>query len=150
MRRFVKFQADCEPGQEQAQPAEAVEPRLALLREKYPEVEKLTLDGVSPAGVTGTVYFEDGILPDINQLRMAGEEAFGSHFKTLEMVHAVAGNRALNVVCRACHARIGEVPGYLGAVAAGPAGEADINERIEEIRSAHLRQAHPDIDPGTL
>jgi hypothetical protein len=149
MRRFVKFQAGFEPPQPAAA-EEAVAPRLALLREKCPEVEKVTLDGVSPAGVTGTIYFEDGILPDLNRLKLAGEEAFDSHFKTLELVHAVAGKRTLDVVCRACHTKIGEVPGYLQAVAAGPAGEADINERVEEIRSAHLQQAHQGIEAGTL
>jgi hypothetical protein len=150
MRRFVKFQAPLGPGQQQARPGEAITQRLALLREKYPDIEEITRDDVSPVEVTGTIYFGDGILPDLNQLKLAGEEAFDSHFKTLEMVFAVAGNRTLGVVCRACSRKIGEVPGYLEAVAMGPTGEADISERIDEIRSTHLQQAHPGIEPGIL
>jgi hypothetical protein len=149
MRRFVRFQASL-TGQPQAPTDEALAERFSLLREKYPEINEVTLDEPRTEAVKGTIYFEDGVLPDLNELRLAGEESFDGNFQTLEVVYAVAGNRTLDVMCRACQTKIGEVPGYLEAVAAGPPGEADINQRIDEIRSAHFRQAHLGMEPGTL
>jgi hypothetical protein len=160
MRKLVRFEAAFHTGVAQAGASDLVVEKLAELKRLYPDVDAAQLENMShghPARpgaqykvhLDGTIAFRPGVLPDWEQLNRAGEECFGfEDFKAVPMVRGFPGPSSLEVHCRMCGRKVGEITDGAGGAAACRNGE--VEERVDAVRQSHLAEQHPEADPGLL
>lgn len=103
--------------------------------------------------LSGTIFFKPGAQPNLPDVDRTGQECFDYDFRTLPLFVLDTTSKTATtapILCRKCRIRIGEVPNYLRLVVGGPAGEAQLRDMVVRAGTAHVREAHVNIDPATI
>jgi hypothetical protein len=160
MRKFVRFKAAFQTGARQAEVGEVVADRLAELKYLYPDIDETRVENMSHGHaakaaahykihVDGTIAFRPGLLPDWDRLNRVGEECFGfEDFKAVPMVRGFPGIASVEIHCRMCGRKVGEIKEQLPGATAG--GNHGMEEQVDAFRTSHLAHQHPEVDPGLL
>jgi hypothetical protein len=103
--------------------------------------------------LTGTIFFKSGRKPNLAQVERAGQQCFDYDFRVLPFFVLDTTSKTATsapILCRKCRTRIGEVSNYLRLAGGGPSGEAQLRKQVSEAGVAHVRDAHPEIDPTSV
>jgi hypothetical protein len=160
MQKRVRFEAGFHLRGQPGEIGELMLEKVAELKHLYPGIDEVRVEDSyhdrTPHGsagykahLDGVILFQPGFRPDLERLTHVGEECFGyENFRLLPMMASSAGDSTLEVHCRVCGCKIGDVADHAALAAAGKKDQ--IEERVDGLRREHLRQKHAEIDPGTL